>query len=83
MFYYDYKRIFLNKEYWRLFTSILFQGEFTIYSLIKAFIFYQYTAGLEDHSFRTKSEDFFYLIIIIFISLMGLCYITDHPFVSP
>ena len=83
MFYYDYNRIFLKKEYWRLFTSILFQREFSLMSIIYWYIFYQYTADLEDGSFRTKSEDFFYIVWIIFATLIGISYITDKQYVSP
>lgn len=83
MFYFDSDLIIKKQQYWRLFTSILFQGEFSIISLINAYIFYQYTAGLEDNSYRSKSEDFFLLIFLIFSILMGISYVTEEPFISP
>jgi Derlin-2/3 len=83
MFVYNTDLIFRKQEYWRLFTSVLFQHEFGLVSIINAFIFYQYTAGLEENSFRTKSADFFMMILIIFVSLIGISYITEEPIISP
>jgi hypothetical protein len=82
-FIYDEYLTIKRQEYWRFFTSILFQNEFGLVSIINAFIFYQYTAGLEDHSYRTKSADFFQLILLIFLILMGITYLTEEPTLSP
>ena len=82
LFYFDIDRISRKKEYWRLFTPILFHGKFSTFSLINAYIFYQYTAGLEEQTFRTKSDDFFYLLCLIFGFLIGICYLTEVPYIS-
>ena len=82
-FYYDYDLIFNKEEYWRLITSLFFVGKFDTGPLVHLYFLYIYSAGLEDHSYRSKSEDFFLLVVLIILSLIGLCYLTDEPFVSP
>ena len=78
---YDYSLIFEKGEYWRLYTSIFFIGKFETGPLVSLFMLYQYSSGLEDNSFRSKSADYFLIIVLVMLSLIGISYFTNEPFV--
>ena len=77
-YYFDLDLIIRRNEWWRLFTCILFHGEFSIFLIINAYLFYQYSAGLENNSFRTKSEDYFYMMFLIYLILLSILIMENY-----
>ena len=62
--YFNWKLIWHNMEWWRLFTSLFFKGELSPHTLFDFYICFRYMYSLETTSFRNKPADFITFIFL-------------------
>lgn len=61
--YYNYELILNKGQYWRIITSFLFFGSFSIDFLFHMYFVVRYCRLLEEGSFRGRTADFLFMII--------------------
>lgn len=62
--YFNAKLIFKNGEVWRLFTNFFYFGSLGIDFVFHMFFLYRYCRSLEEGSFRGRSADFLWMLLI-------------------
>jgi Derlin-2/3 len=86
--YYNYELIINKHQYWRIVTSFLFFGTFSLDFLFHMYFVVRYCRLLEEGSFRGRTADFlfmiiygatFMLIISIFIDMFSRIRFLGHP----
>ncbi|CAI2374147.1 unnamed protein product [Moneuplotes crassus] len=77
---YDYHLIFVEKQYYRLFTSIFCVGKLNMLSSIKIYMLFRFSAKLEDDCFRSKSADYFLFILILLSLTLLTSFMVELPF---
>ncbi|OZJ05930.1 hypothetical protein BZG36_01209 [Bifiguratus adelaidae] len=83
--YLNYDLIVYKRQYWRLLTNFLFFGKFSLDLLFHMFFLARYSRMLEEGSFRNRSADYFWMLVLSSISLVILCVFvpfTDMPFLG-
>lgn len=60
--YMHWRLVLRERQYWRLVTNFLFNGEFGIPFFWHMYLLMFYCSSLEELSFRRKSADFFYML---------------------
>lgn len=73
--YYNYDLIMLKGQYWRLITSFLFFGSFSLDFMFHMYFVVRYCRLLEEGSFRGRQADFMIMIIYgaVLMLLSTLC----------
>jgi Derlin-2/3 len=61
--YYNYDLILLKGQYWRLLSSFLFFGQFSLDFLFHMYFVVRYCRLLEDGKFRGRAADFLFMLI--------------------
>ena len=61
---------FIYIQYWRLYTSFFYLGEFNIHSIFSFLIFFEYFSELEKHAFRSRGTSYIYCIFLLSIMLI-------------
>lgn len=76
------KRVFSDRELWRIATSLLYLGKFDITMLSRLIGFVQYSHTLEANVFTGRPEDYIVFLVfgtVFFTGLAGFVYV---PFLS-
>jgi len=68
--YFNWNLILYNHEYWRLITSFLFFGNFSIDFIFHMFFISRYSRMLEEGSFRGRTADYFWLLMFGVVSFI-------------
>ena len=71
--YYNYDLIFHRGHYWRIFSSFLFFGPFSLDFLFHMYFVIRYCRLLEDGKFRDRPADLIFMIIFGIASMLTLC----------
>ena len=81
--YFNYNLIKRKYQYWRIFTSLFYFGEFSVDTIFDFFILYRYSSMLESHSFRNKPAEFicFFLFGSFFFIIAAVVFGLE--FLSP
>jgi Derlin-2/3 len=69
--YFSFRQIVYNKQYWRLFTNFFFFGSFGLDFIFYIFFLVRYCRMLEEGSFRGRSADFAWMLILGALFLTG------------
>ena len=69
--YFNWKLIYKNREYWRLFTSLFYTGSLSPHTIFNFYLCFRYSYGLESTAFRNKPADF-----LIFITVGAVIFLT-------
>ncbi|KAI9197222.1 putative Derlin-2 [Polychytrium aggregatum] len=72
--YFHWEHIYRDREYWRLITSFLFVGEFSVDFFFHMFFLTRYSRMLEEGSFRGRTADYFWMLFLV-----AVCLIIIHP----
>lgn len=81
--YLHWNLVLKEKQYWRLVTTFLFNGEFGLPFFWNMYLMMFYCSSLEEIGFRQKSADFFYLLLVSAGMLLVMSYmfgITNNFF---
>ena len=81
--YLHWKLVLKERQYWRLVTNFLFNGEFGLTFFWSMYLLIFYCSSLEEMAFRGKSGDFFYLLFTGALMLLMLSFafgITNNFF---
>ena len=81
--YLHWKLVLKERQYWRLVTTFLFNGEFGLPFFWNMYLLMFYCSSLEEVSFRNKSADFFYLLFSGALMLLTISFffgITNNFF---
>lgn len=81
--YLHWKLVLKERQYWRLVTNFLFNGEFGLSFFWNLYLIVFYCSSLEDLSFRRKSADFFYMLFMSATTLLLISFsfsITNNFF---
>lgn len=62
--YFNWNLILHNREFWRLITSFLYFGNFSIDFIFHMFFISRYSRMLEEGSFRGRTADYFWMIML-------------------
>jgi Derlin-2/3 len=81
-YFYSPRMILEFKQYWRLFTSFLYFGDFSFQMLLRLFSFVQYSATLESKVFIGKPEDFIIFLVFGWIAFLTFGRLLCTPFLS-
>jgi len=76
--YYNYDLIFHRGQYWRLFSSFLFFGPFSLDFLFHMYFVVRYCRLLEEGKFRERTADLLYMIIFGIAGMVALCIYFDN-----
>jgi Derlin-2/3 len=84
--YYNYDLILNRGQYWRIFTSFLFFGTFSIDFLFHMYFVVRYCRLLEEGSFRGRTADFFFMFIygavMMIVVSMSVSYFSKIKFLG-
>jgi Derlin-2/3 len=81
-YFYSPRMIFEFNQYWRLFTSFFFFGDFSFQMLLRLFSFVQYAATLESKVFVGKPGDFLIFLAFGWTIFLALGRLICVPFLS-
>ncbi|KAJ2885390.1 hypothetical protein H4R27_001421 [Coemansia aciculifera] len=68
--FYNYDYAFSRGQYWRVFTTFLYMGKFSLEWLLNMYFIIQYCRDLEEGSFLNRPADFAWLLILMCITLL-------------
>jgi Derlin-2/3 len=72
-------KLFWNEgQYWRLLSTFLYFGKFSLDTLFHLYFLLQYCQTLEDESFRGKRADFVYFLLFSATSIT--VYLIDNRY---
>lgn len=86
--YYNYDLIMTKHQYWRIISSFLFFGSFSLDFLFHLYFVVRYCRLLEEGPFRGRTADFIYMLILcaftmiclaIFVGAFGKIKFLGHP----
>eukprot|EP00916_Digyalum_oweni_P004502 GHVL01007966.1.p1 GENE.GHVL01007966.1~~GHVL01007966.1.p1 ORF type:complete len:235 (+),score=59.05 GHVL01007966.1:58-705(+) len=72
--YLNWNLIIYNYQYWRLITCFFYSGQLGLPFFWQIYILIVYWSSLEEISFRRKSADFLYMLLICSILLLFISY---------
>jgi Derlin-2/3 len=81
--YLHWKLVLKERQYWRIVTNFLFNGEFGLSFFWNMYLLMFYCSSLEEVAFRNKSADFFYLLFSGALMLLSISFflgITNNFF---
>ncbi|KAI8843065.1 Der1-like family-domain-containing protein [Chytridium lagenaria] len=84
---FSFDLVFRSGQYWRLITSFLYFGDFSLDFLFHMFFLQRYARMLEEGSFRGRTADFFWLFVLGGTSIIAITPLvtsrwTTMPFLS-
>ncbi|KAJ2043568.1 hypothetical protein GGI13_002466 [Coemansia sp. RSA 455] len=68
--FYSYDYAFTRGQYWRVFTTFLYMGKFSLEWLLNMYFIIQYCRDLEEGSFLNRPADFAWLLILMCVTLL-------------
>ena len=80
--YFNWRLIWDNGQYWRLFTNFLYFGDFGLDFLLHMFFLVRYSRMLEEGSFRGRTADFLWMLITACLSITCIAYFVDLFFLG-
>jgi Derlin-2/3 len=81
-YFYSPRMIFEFSQYWRIFTSLLFFGDFSCQMLFRLISFVQYSATLENKVFIGRPGDFIIFLAFGWIAFLAFGRLICAPFLS-
>ncbi|TPX36423.1 hypothetical protein SeMB42_g07085 [Synchytrium endobioticum] len=67
---FNWDLIWRGRQYWRLMTSFLYFGNFSLDFLFHLFFLVRYSRALEEGSFRNRTADYFWMLFLGAISII-------------
>ncbi|VDC04462.1 unnamed protein product [Peniophora sp. CBMAI 1063] len=80
--YFSFKSAFTNGQLWRPFTNFFYFGSMSLDFIFHMFFFMRYSRMLEESSFANKKADYFWLLFLCAVMLLGLSPLFNLPFLS-
>lgn len=83
---YSYKQVFVGHEYWRLLTSFVYFGPFSINLIMYAYFVARYSRMLEESFYLNRASQYMWLIAVIATSIVVLASFLPLgalPFLGP
>ncbi|KAJ2457375.1 hypothetical protein GGF42_002710 [Coemansia sp. RSA 2424] len=68
--FYNYEYAFSKGQYWRVATTFLYMGKFSLEWLLNMYFIIQYCRDLEEGSFLNRPADFAWLLILMCVTLL-------------
>ncbi|KAJ1976694.1 hypothetical protein H4R34_003877 [Dimargaris verticillata] len=81
--YYDFDQAFIKGQYWRLLTTFLYFGPFSLSWFFQMYFMAQYMRDLEEGSFRNRSADFLWFLLYAIACLLVCSSFATMPFLAP
>ncbi|KAF9556754.1 Der1-like protein [Agrocybe pediades] len=80
--YFSPRSAFMNAQPWRMATTFFYFGPISLDFVFHLFFFMRYSRLLEESSFANKKADYFWLLLLSSIMLLGLSPLFNLPFLS-
>jgi len=80
--YFSFKAAFRNAQPWRMFTTFFYFGSISLDFVFHLFFFMRYSRMLEESSFANRKADYFWLLFLSSLMLLGLSPLFNLPFLS-
>ncbi|KAI0269912.1 Der1-like protein [Gloeopeniophorella convolvens] len=80
--YFSFKAAFTNAQPWRAFTTFFYFGSISLDFVFHLFFFMRYSRMLEESSFANRKADYFWLLFLSSLMLLGLSPLFNLPFLS-
>ncbi|KAH9980205.1 Der1-like protein [Lactifluus volemus] len=80
--YFSFKAAFKNVQLWRVFTTFFYFGTISLDFVFHLFFFMRYSRMLEESSFANRKADYFWLLFLSSLMLLGLSPLFNLPFLS-
>ncbi|KAJ2913684.1 hypothetical protein MD484_g6728, partial [Candolleomyces efflorescens] len=80
--YYSPKAAFVNMQAWRAVTNFFYFGPISLDYVFHMFFFMRYSRMLEESSFANKKADYFWLLFLASVLLLGFSPLFNLPFLS-
>ncbi|KAJ2920878.1 hypothetical protein H1R20_g16215, partial [Candolleomyces eurysporus] len=80
--YYNPKAAFVNMQAWRAIINFFYFGPISLDYVFHMFFFMRYSRMLEESSFANKKADYFWLLFLASVMLLGLSPLFNLPFLS-
>ncbi|KAF8500912.1 Der1-like protein [Russula emetica] len=80
--YFSFKAAFHNAQPWRVFTTFFYFGSISLDFVFHLFFFMRYSRMLEESSFANRKADYFWLLFLSSLMLLGLSPLFNLPFLS-
>jgi len=71
--------IFSKYQVWRLFTNLFYFGEENIFVFFQMMMLYRCSKRLEEHTFRNKTADYLYFLIVGIVLMIGYGSFAGFP----
>ncbi|KXS21877.1 Der1-like protein [Gonapodya prolifera JEL478] len=71
-------------QYWRIVTSFLYFGSLSVDFIFHIFFLLRYSRALEEESFRGRTADFIWMLLLAIVSIVGISHAlpSSLPFLS-
>ncbi|RXW21611.1 hypothetical protein EST38_g4255 [Candolleomyces aberdarensis] len=80
--YYSPKAAFVNMQAWRAVLNFFYFGPISLDYVFHMFFFMRYSRMLEESSFANKKADYFWLLFLASVMLLGFSPLFNLPFLS-
>lgn len=80
--YFSPRSAFINAQPWRMATTFFYFGSISLDFVFHLFFFMRYSRMLEESSFANKKADYFWLLFLSSVMLLGLSPLFNLPFLS-
>jgi Derlin-2/3 len=80
--YFSPRSAFINGQIWRMATTFFYFGSISLDFVFHLFFFMRYSRMLEESSFASKKADYFWLLFLSSVMLLGLSPLFNLPFLS-
>ncbi|KAG2001828.1 endoplasmic reticulum protein [Coprinopsis cinerea AmutBmut pab1-1] len=80
--YHSWKITFLNGQPWRAITNFFYFGPLSLDFVFHLFFFMRYSRMLEESSFANRKADYFWMLFLSAIMLLGISPLFNLPFLS-
>ncbi|KAJ1834790.1 hypothetical protein LPJ63_001675 [Coemansia sp. RSA 2711] len=80
--FYTYHTTFVQGEYWRLATSFLFLGGFSLDWVLNVYFIVRYCRDLEEGSYLNRPADFVWMVFLMCIALLAISPYLEAPFLG-
>ncbi|KAJ2496879.1 hypothetical protein GGH96_005522 [Coemansia sp. RSA 1972] len=68
--FYTYHTVFIQGEYWRLLTTFLFLGTFSLDWILNIYFIVRYCRDLEEGSYLNRPADFMWMVVLMCATLL-------------
>ncbi|KAJ1645646.1 hypothetical protein IWQ61_010296 [Dispira simplex] len=80
--YYDFDLTFRRGQYWRLLTTFLYSGTFSLQWVFHTYFLMHYLRNLEEGSFRNRTADFLWFLLLSTVTLLLCSPFVTMPFLA-